>query len=897
MGYREHDDLDDSCSSSGSSWQRNEAFCLPLQQRARSCLQRPLCRTFLYLKVLVCIVLLCAIIWWHARRLDVEQVAKSRDVAPPNFRVEAVFKKVGCYSLAAGDAGETTETARYHSPSCILSSRSEAGECRSGLPFFSFAKLGGHVMSCDLCAAFCLGKGLDISGVVDATFCRCGSSARNLVFVDTYLKNRSDLVWRQSPGDETDCRIVVTRYAGRFPIPRRYQRIREADCAYFESFVVGRELFQVTDALAPEDNVTVVNLIPDNLSVANEASRASVPSNATQSTMGNEAESITDAVLPEAPLRAVLETQLPRCFPHQCSAGLPWPIKTKYLEGIPFAFQRHVPGRARQAFRAATAAYHAASCIRFTEVSITYNERWKIAVQSNKDGCYTNPIGYPLLQGRDTVMNLGWCNTNAQIGNIIHELGHVLGMSHEHTRPDRLRYVQIRRNIDPQWAAQYRVDDHAFVGDSIDGPAPYDYGSLMHYPSNDFMRTLPVRHGRGVHDSETGQRHGLSPLDVEQIRAMYSCDEPVENECIDMDHALGEAVKVRGEPATCKQVSRYCSHAAWGPRITYFCRQTCNTCPKEREIKKTSVVGCRDQSPFCWRYKSFCPGRERVGNEQWMALHCRRTCWIPRHCSSTRGSLQEKFEVSALDAVAPYESVADQANADLPCMDSPNPGFFNIAGEEVGCAALRRHCHGESDSDSVEEACPATCGLCSSSGPSEEYAQLNFRFVLRGDNYDLLQSDDKTELDARFEELADETWGVNGTLVLRPQEGCSVPCYRGEATLSVACCRTASVGCPSVCSVVRTTLSALTADEVNERLADESFSGAHVYDLSLEWSLSDWWSAFSRSETSLVIVSCLILSGVLCLVLAQQHLQAGAESLREELMPSNDDLCEESEPA
>ena len=60
----------------------------------------------------------------------------------------------------------------------------------------------------------------------------------------------------------------------------------------------------------------------------------------------------------------------------------------------------------------------------------------------------------------------------------VHELGHVLGLEHEHARQDRDDHVIINWN---------NVDDRKFVNfqtcTDCQTNIPYDYGSVMHYHS------------------------------------------------------------------------------------------------------------------------------------------------------------------------------------------------------------------------------------------------------------------------------------------------------------------------------------------------------------------------------------------------------------------------------
>ncbi|KIH53585.1 CUB domain protein [Ancylostoma duodenale] len=112
-----------------------------------------------------------------------------------------------------------------------------------------------------------------------------------------------------------------------------------------------------------------------------------------------------------------------------------------------------------------------------------------------------------------------------KFGIVVHELGHVVGFWHEHTRPDRDQYVDIfYKSIQPGQDYNFEKSKPEEV-DSLG--EPYDFNSIMHYARDTFSRgtfhdTILPKPSLGFR-SEIGQRVQLSEGDIRQAKKLYKC--------------------------------------------------------------------------------------------------------------------------------------------------------------------------------------------------------------------------------------------------------------------------------------------------------------------------------------------------------------------------------------
>lgn len=137
----------------------------------------------------------------------------------------------------------------------------------------------------------------------------------------------------------------------------------------------------------------------------------------------------------------------------------------------------------------------------------------QFALVTKNAGCYSS-VGMTVTT--PTIINLA--NNCWVAGAIGHELGHLLGLIHEHQRSDRDEYLTILWENVPAGAEAQLAPIL-----SAENRSPYDFQSIMHYSYGAIgapMRTLQAKPQYAVHNDSMGGRTPTA-LDGVALSAIY----------------------------------------------------------------------------------------------------------------------------------------------------------------------------------------------------------------------------------------------------------------------------------------------------------------------------------------------------------------------------------------
>ncbi|CAH1245082.1 TLL1 [Branchiostoma lanceolatum] len=202
---------------------------------------------------------------------------------------------------------------------------------------------------------------------------------------------------------------------------------------------------------------------------------------------------------------------------------LRWPGGT-----IPYIMGDSLTHRDRSYIVEAMAKWHQNSCVRFKPYSrklASYLGHHDHVIFYKGIGCLAD-VGRLLEREQQVVSINDAClfATSNPVGVILHELGHVLGLYHEHSRPDRDDFVDILvNNVRP--GEEYNFQKMSF-GDINLYNIPYDYMSIMHYYNSEWtvrgdLQTIVTKDTK--YRYSIGHKRALSFYDIKTVNLLYGC--------------------------------------------------------------------------------------------------------------------------------------------------------------------------------------------------------------------------------------------------------------------------------------------------------------------------------------------------------------------------------------
>lgn len=210
-------------------------------------------------------------------------------------------------------------------------------------------------------------------------------------------------------------------------------------------------------------------------------------------------------------------------------------VLTAWKDGIvPYSFEKTIAPDIKQVVQGAMDVWESVCKVQFVEKPDGHYriQKWNgnyIWSTVGSDSCGTSPGMRVSIKG--------YKNYSEIKRAMLHELGHCLGLTHEHQRPDRDDFVSIRwDNIEKYGRYNFIKKQNPLIDISRHY---YDYKSIMHYRSRAFSKNKEKT--IIFHRGEPNINFSLSDGDIDKIQTIYGwkAHEETFGACIDDYNCVG----------------------------------------------------------------------------------------------------------------------------------------------------------------------------------------------------------------------------------------------------------------------------------------------------------------------------------------------------------------------
>eukprot|EP00929_Paragymnodinium_shiwhaense_P100260 TRINITY_DN6246_c0_g1_i4.p1 TRINITY_DN6246_c0_g1~~TRINITY_DN6246_c0_g1_i4.p1 ORF type:complete len:527 (+),score=33.79 TRINITY_DN6246_c0_g1_i4:81-1661(+) len=299
----------------------------------------------------------------------------------------------------------------------------------------------------------------------------------------------------------------------------------------------------------------------------------------------------------------------------------PWPNRTVWYRWKP-----GINEEIKATLLVAMEIWQSRSCLRFQEV-----EEYHLCDDQTSDMA---PWCYPVNMGSDEegcnshagYWGAPWQKLNLQtkgcnhMGIALHELGHTVGLSHEHERFDRDQYIKVALENVEKTENERWFDVNPWRNRAL-RHIPYDLSSIMHYGEGAFAwrgtKTISVIGRDAWGNCKVGQRQMLSMGDILTVRDLYDCSDTY---CVDRHRSCSRF--------SCDSVR---VDKSW---MRAHCPATCGLCTCEDLADLEGIEGDGANSTArCQDYvaQGLCPHQREgttPGLRAWMRANCAKSCGI-----------------------------------------------------------------------------------------------------------------------------------------------------------------------------------------------------------------------------------------------------------------------------